>query len=202
MYSSGPMLSSPNCWMTVRCPTSVPTPTARYLLYYLTFVDLQHVVKVLSSRHVASLFFITNHRMLVWSAINLTALHLLRRRLISFRDTTNPYFAISYSKSLQDKQMPRLIGKALADDIANTVIEDSEPERQAEEVIWMKAQRRQRREETYMKNGEAPSDAVEVVADTNNSAKPSSPKHVDPSVIEINGMAVRCLSSLKVLHVP
>ena len=98
--------------------------------------------------------------------------------------------------------MPRLIGKALADDIANTVIEDSEPERQAEEVIWKKAQRRQRREETYRKNGQAPSDAVEVVADsdTDNSAKPSSPKHVAPSVIEINGMAVRCLSSLKVLH--
>ncbi|KAF8517827.1 hypothetical protein JB92DRAFT_3142213 [Gautieria morchelliformis] len=93
--------------------------------------------------------------------------------------------SISYSSFLYTRRMARLTGKALAEDIANTVLEDSEPERQAEEST-RKQQERHRREQQKRNEETGPdaSDQVAVVV-----ASISSPlfisKVVEPSVIEI-----------------
>ena len=95
--------------------------------------------------------------------------------------------------------MPRLTGKALVDDIANTILEDSEPERQAEEAKQEEKRRKQRKQKQRSEGAEAEaraevSDEIIVVSESerNNLALRPVPKCRESSVIEIGGMDSVC----------
>lgn len=130
--------------------------------------------------------------MLFWSTIKLKAPHLLRTRSLSPCDKT-------IQIPLHTRPMARLTGKALVEDIANTVIEDSEPERQAEAVIQKEQRKQQRRKKS--KNNEQPGPEVsdksitEVPPGRDSTEAPFFPQHLESGVIETSGMTVRC-------HVP
>lgn len=87
--------------------------------------------------------------------------------------------------------MPRLIGRALQDDMAHTIIEDSEPEREAEEAI-LKEQRRIRKAEAKRQKEAAKtqqSGEVIIISDSERIVHSiPSTKPIEPSFIEISGM--------------
>jgi hypothetical protein len=84
--------------------------------------------------------------------------------------------------------MARLTGKALAEDIANTVLEDSEPERQAEESTRKQQERHRREPKRNEETGPEASGQVVVVVEGSTSSPLSISKVIEPSVIEISGM--------------
>ncbi|GJJ07488.1 hypothetical protein Clacol_001690 [Clathrus columnatus] len=64
------------------------------------------------------------------------------------------------------RQMPHLSGQALEFDIANTVIEDSEPERVAEAAREKEARRRRRRQKQVERNEDSGKQIPEIESDT------------------------------------
>jgi len=102
--------------------------------------------------------------------------------------------------------MARLTGQALHEDILNTIVEDSEPERAALEAT-QKEERKKRRAEKKRRKEETKQpelDEVILVSDSKRTVLPTTPAAAQHSVIEISGMypvvTITCVGYLERLR--